>query len=109
MAHVAEGAHAALELEDLASFPNPFAGSTKIIFQLNQSGAEATIDIYTVGGRLIRTLEASTDLNYNEIEWDGTDADGDRVANGLYLYVLEVKGEGGAKLTTDVQRVVKAQ
>jgi hypothetical protein len=104
--HVAEGQD--ITLRDVANHPNPFSRSTKIIYLLNQEGAEVRISIYTVGGRLIRTFkDASNDLNYNEVEWDGEDAQGDLVANGLYLYVIEARGADGSTYATPVGRMVK--
>lgn len=104
--HIAEGSR--ILIRDVANHPNPFDHSTRIIYLLNQSGADVSISIYTVGGRRIRVLEdAPGDLNYNEIEWDGTDDEGDRVANGLYLYVIEVRGEDDTSATSDVGRMVK--
>ncbi len=104
--HIAEGTR--ILIRDVANHPNPFEGSTRIIYLLNQSGVDVRISIYTVGGRRIRVIEhASGDLNYNEVEWDGTDAQGDRVANGLYLYVIEANSEDGTTATSDVGRMVK--
>ncbi len=104
--HIAEGSR--ILIRDVANHPNPFDHTTRIIYLLNQSGADVRISIYTVGGRRIRVLEnAPGDLNYNEIEWDGTDDEGDRVANGLYLYVIEVRGEDDTNATSDVGRMVK--
>jgi hypothetical protein len=108
VAHVAEGDR--ILIRDVANHPNPFASTTRIIYLLNQSGADVDISIYTVGGRLIRRIEgASNDLNYNEVVWDGVDQDGDTVANGLYLYVIEAKGDDGTSATSPVGRMVKAK
>ena len=104
--HVAEGQD--ITIRDVANHPNPFERSTKIIYLLNQDAAEVRISVYTVGGRLIRTFRnASNDLNYNEVEWDGEDADGDMVANGLYLYVIEARGADGSTYATPVGRMAK--
>ena len=62
-----------------------------------------------MGGRLIRRMDAPGELNYNEVEWDGVDQDGDPVANGLYLYVIEAKGSDGTVVTSDVGRMVVAR
>ena len=51
------------------------------------------IKIYTVAGRLIRTLGpvfADPIPTQNRIPWDGRDDDGDALANGVYLYKLIV-------------------
>jgi hypothetical protein len=99
-----------ITLEEVINYPNPFHSTTRIIYSLNQSGADVRIDIYTVGGRLIKTIDyAPGDLNYNEVEWDGVDGDGDLVANGLYLYVVEARGEDGTKATSNVGRMVVAR
>ncbi len=99
-----------ITLEKVINYPNPFHDTTKIIYWLNQSGADVRIDIYTVGGRLIRTIDYATgDLNYNEVEWDAVDADGDLVANGLYLYVVEARGEDGTTAASNVGRMVVAR
>ena len=49
------------------------------------------IKIYTISGRLIKTIDnyAITD-KYIKIFWDGSDQDGNRIANGTYFYKLTV-------------------
>ena len=97
-------------IRHVANHPNPFTtpGGTRIIYSLNQSGADVTIRIFTVGGRLIRVFEdASNDINYNEVFWDGTDAEGDVVANGLYLYTIDVDTDDGGSTSAGVGRMVK--
>jgi hypothetical protein len=106
--HVAGSEQIALEY--VINHPNPFYDTTRIIYSLNQSGAEVKIDIYTIGGRLIKTIDdAPGDLNYNEVEWDAVDGDGDLVANGLYLYVLEARGADGSTATSKIGRMVVAR
>ena len=78
----------------LANYPNPFNPETWIPYQLSES-AEVTLSIYTVDGRLIRTLtlghqpagvyEDKTSAAY----WDGRNAQGESVASGVYFYTLE--------------------
>ena len=101
--------NAPITITDVINYPNPFHSTTRIIYTLNQSGADVRIDIYTIGGRLIRTIhDAPGELNYNEVEWDGVDGDGDLVANGLYLYVVEAREDGGTA-TSNVGRMVVAR
>ncbi len=109
--HVVEEGNA-IRLERVANHPNPFAERTSIIYNLNQVAENVRISIYTVGGRLIKTFrDASRNANYNAVEWDGRDDQGDTVANGLYLYVIEVEGEdlgdGPSRVTSDVGRMAK--
>ena len=45
------------------------------------------LEIYDVGGRLVRSLVAGRQsIGLHSAAWDGTDADGDPVASGAYLY-----------------------
>ncbi len=82
----------AMLLTEVVNYPNPFKRSTKFTFQTNVEGADVTIKIYTVTGRLIQELYGISNVGYNdEITWDGTDRDGDEVANGVYLYKIILK------------------
>ncbi len=104
--HVAEGQR--ILIRDVANYPNPFSEDTNIIYLLNQGGAEVRIRIFTVGGRLIRVIrDAPGNLNYNQVSWDGRDEQGDEVASGIYLYVIDVKGEDGSTATTPVGRMAR--
>lgn len=54
--------------------------------------AEVEVEIYSLGGRLVRRLgpELQT-AGFGLLEWDGRDADGRRLANGTYLYLLRAR------------------
>ena len=98
----------AILIRDVANHPNPFDDSTNIIYLLNHSRADVTIRIFTVAGRLVRVIEnAPNDVNYNHVEWDGRDQDGDPVASGIYLYVIDAKADDGSTATTAVGRMAK--
>jgi hypothetical protein len=78
-----------IALGEVVNYPNPFSGSTRFTFQTNRSGADITIKIYTLTGRLIQELYGISYTGYNmDIEWDGRDRDGDLIANGVYLYKI---------------------
>ncbi len=78
----------------LLNYPNPFKRKTDITFHLTSVADEAIIKIYTVSGRLIRTLEQRHVVNFVVIHWDGRDEDGAEVANGVYYYKVRLKREG---------------
>jgi hypothetical protein len=84
-----------LFITDVINYPNPFRDNTKFTFQTNRSGADVTIKIYTVSGRLIQELSGLSSVSgYNELPddgWDGRDKDGDFIANGVYLYKIIIK------------------
>ncbi len=65
--------------------PNPFNPRTKIAFTLAQPG-EATLRVYDVDGRLVRTLVSGWQpAGERTVVWDGLDDRGGRAASGLYF------------------------
>ena len=83
--------------ESVYNYPNPFSTTTEFTFQsVGAEGGEILIKIYTISGRLIRTIEGNAvgSDGFNHVYWDGLDDDGDRLANGVYLYKIKIqKGE----------------
>ncbi|MBK7669822.1 MAG: carboxypeptidase regulatory-like domain-containing protein [bacterium] len=68
--------------------PNPFNPRTKISFVLPAAG-EATLCVYDVDGRLVRTLlSGHQEAGERTVTWDGDDDRGGRVASGLYFCLL---------------------
>ncbi len=73
--------------------PNPSRAGTVISFALPAAGA-ASLKLYSVDGRLVRTLlDGQTDAGVHEIAWDGKGDTGFRAATGVYLYQLEATGQ----------------
>ena len=77
----------------LANYPNPFNPETWIPYHLAKP-AEVTVRIYAVNGTLIRTLSfghkpAGIYKHQNRAAyWNGRNAQGERVASGIYFYTL---------------------
>lgn len=98
-----------LFVENLLAFPNPFdAFGTRFSFALKGSDpADVKIDVYTVSGRRLNTL-IHRDLapGYHQLAWDGNDAEGSALANGVYLYRLSAVTPGG-KHVEQLGRLVK--
>jgi len=83
------------KIDGVYNYPNPFKQNTCFTFNLYQEG-DVTISIYTIGGRMIKTLtQSGRSFGYNQIYWDGLDADGGSLANGVYFYKISVKGAAG--------------
>jgi flagellar hook assembly protein FlgD len=85
-----------VKLLDVYNYPNPFTDNTNFTFQLTQIPDELKIKIYTVAGRLIKVIEtdgSQLKTNFNTIAWDGRDADGDIIANGVYLYKIIARSD----------------
>ena len=72
------------------AYPNPFNPSTHIDFSL-AAETTARLVIYDVLGRTVRTLvraDESLPPGFYSVTWDGRDAAGREVSNGLYFYRL---------------------
>ncbi len=92
----------ALRVTNVYNYPNPFKDNTAFTFQHNYGGnINVSIKIYTVSGRLIKKIDkpAVTD-KFVVINWAGTDEDGEKLANGVYLYKLTVTGDDGKTETS---------
>lgn len=66
--------------------PNPFNPSTTVRFSLREA-APVRAEVYTVGGRRIRTLARGQRFSpgENTLRWDGRNDGGGPVASGVYL------------------------
>lgn len=81
------------------NFPNPFTGSTTVAFTVGGAGGAraVSVKVFDVKGRLVRSLlDAELEPGPYAITWDGTDSKGSACPSGLYLYMLDIKGEGTA-------------
>jgi len=95
------------ELLDVMNYPNPFKNNTVIQYRLNRADiSKVEVKIYTLSGLWIRTLKnCPSDNSYNFVEWDGRDADGDEIANGVYIYSVIAAGPGGR--SENIQKALK--
>lgn len=74
------------------NFPNPFNPSTSITFSLPVAG-EVKLAIYNIRGELIHHLiDGRLESGVHRIVWNGADANGNRVASGVYFYRLAANG-----------------
>ncbi len=73
--------------------PNPFNPSTVIRYDVPSGGANVSLRIFDVNGRLVKTL-VSESLSPGEksVTWHGDDNSGNRVASGVYFYSIETPG-----------------
>lgn len=87
-------------LSEVFNAPNPvdrtFGGKTFFTYHLAQAPDAVTIKIYSVNGRLLKTLEdVSANRGTNETGWDCRDEAGVRCANGVYFYRVIADTENG--------------
>lgn len=80
-----------LVIRDVFNFPNPVATTTEFTFWVNQD-CDVEIKIYSLAGRSIFCLEnLSATAGFNHFVWTGEDADGNDLANGVYLYKVKAR------------------
>lgn len=78
-------------------YPNPFNPTTKIGFSLAQA-APVRIEVFSVDGRLVRTLfSGQKDSGDHEVFWDGRNDSGNEVASGQYFCQLTSGGMRDAR------------
>lgn len=90
-----------LGIAGLLNYPNPMEGTTEFFFELTGSANEVELQIFTLAGRMIKRFSSDDPrVGRNRLFlWDGRDADGDRVAQGVYIYKLTASGpvsDGGS-------------
>lgn len=90
-------ASAELALKHVLNYPNPFTTRTKFQFEHNRPNQplEVMVQIFTVSGRLVKTIQANVYSQGNrvvdDLPWDGLDDFGDRIGKGVYIYRLKVR------------------
>jgi hypothetical protein len=83
--------------------PNPFDEDTEIRFEL-RSAADVDLSVLDVTGRRVRSLlSGRRAAGPHSVTWDGTDANRDEVAAGVYFVRLESAG------ASEVRRVIHAK
>jgi len=96
-------------LQAVYAFPNPMSDQTRFLFRTDvPSSAGGRIRIFSVSGRPVATLRVRPENfqgNDAVVPWDGRDGQGDRLANGVYLYRVELNSPAG-ELRSGMQRLV---
>lgn len=70
--------------------PNPFSTTTTIAYTV-PANTPVELDVVDVLGNVVKKLvRGDVQSGYQTVRWDGTDEQGNPVANGTYLYRLKV-------------------
>ena len=82
-------------LKHVLNFPNPFTTRTNFRFEhdLPDNNLDIVINIFSMSGNLVKTIERNqytTGFHVSDIEWDGTDDYGTKLANGVYVFKIKV-------------------
>jgi hypothetical protein len=80
--------------------PNPFSGQTA--FTVDGSGVQNTsVKVWDLSGQMVFENSASG----SKVTWDGTDSNGDQLANGVYLYIVTATGKDRSE-SSSVRKLV---
>lgn len=91
-----------IQIDHVLNYPNPFTTNTQFFFEHNQvcQSLETQIQIFTVSGKLVKTINENVKTNgfrTEGIQWDGRDDFGDKIGRGVYVYKVTVTNPDGSK------------
>jgi len=96
----------AMGISRLVNYPNPMREETRFVFATGLHGGRGSVRVWTGSGRLVAEVPFGLAGEGQEIvAWDGRDREGDRLANGTYLYRVEIESVAG-QVRSDMQRLV---
>ena len=103
-----------LVINNVLNYPNPFVSYTEFWFNHNSDEPlEISVQIFTVSGKLVRTLNGQTSGGSKSVSslskdiiWDGRDDFGDKIGKGVYVYKLKVKSNRLNKQVEKIQKLV---
>lgn len=103
-----------LEISNVLNYPNPFVNYTEFWFNHNSSEPlDVSIQIFTVSGKLVRTLNGQTTGGIKaassvsrDIVWDGRDDFGEKIGKGVYVYKLKVRSNLLNKTVEKIEKLV---
>ena len=99
-------------VRNLYNYPNPFNDLTHFAFEhdLNSGNIDVLISIYSMGGRLVKTIREqkfSSGNRIDDITWDGRDEFGTKLTNGVYIYKIKLStSEFNLQHESDFQKLV---
>jgi flagellar hook assembly protein FlgD len=102
-----------LALDHVLNYPNPFANTTAFHFDHNRAGEDldVQVQIFTVAGKLVRTLTASVSgleagSHQKSISWNGRDEYEEQLARGVYVYRLSVRSPRDGSTASKFEKLV---
>jgi hypothetical protein len=108
-----------LVIDNVLNYPNPFINYTEFWFTHNSSEVlDISVQIFTISGKLVRTLIGQTNSNgiksaasstSRDIVWDGKDDFGDKIGKGTYVYKIKVHSSALNKTVEKIEKLVILQ
>ncbi len=97
-----------LRIQNALTFPNPFddAGTAFSFLVVSGGPVDLQIRVFTTSGHLVYEHdERGLSPGYHQLAWDGRDAEGDKLANGIYIY--RMLATNGPSKSEQIGRLVK--
>ncbi|MDD4005428.1 MAG: hypothetical protein PHW69_09560, partial [Elusimicrobiaceae bacterium] len=88
-----------VDLSAILVYPQPcyFKNTPKVTIAMLPDTADLAVRIYTMDGTLLRTMTSNDGITMQgsnrKAEWDGRNSSGEKVASGMYLYLIKADGE----------------
>ncbi|MBT8234284.1 MAG: type IX secretion system sortase PorU, partial [Saprospiraceae bacterium] len=99
-------------INNVYNYPNPFSTQTNFTFEhdLGNSNLDIVINIFTVSGKLVKTIQtqrfASGSL-INDVPWNANDDFESKLAKGIYFYKINISSpELNLRRESDFQKLV---
>lgn len=85
-------------VSNVFNYPNPFSTQTQFVFMLtgHEVPSDMSISIMTISGKVVKEIsreelgDLRIGMNRTSYKWDGTDEYGEKLANGVYLYKVNL-------------------
>ena len=75
--------------KDVYNYPNPFHGSTTLVYQLSENVDKVTMEVYNYGGTIVDVVSGlNTQMGTNEFTYSTS------LSNGTYIYRLVTEKQG---------------
>ncbi len=88
------------------NYPNPFNPSTKIGYRLKERGY-VKLYVYDIKGEMIEVLVNKVqEAGYHEVNFGVKQDSSPEIASGIYLYRIEVIGEGRIPRFSDMKKMI---
>lgn len=100
-----------MSIENPAATPNPFAEETSFMFEHNQVGnnIKVQIQVFDIMGRWVNTLTETiegTSARTTPIRWNGRNANGERLSNGIYVYRIIATNDQGEMTSATAKLII---
>lgn len=100
-----------ITMSHVLNYPNPFSTKTDFQFDHNRQGddLQVQIDIFTVSGKRIKTLEETfynAPSHISGLFWDGLDEYQDKIGRGVYVYRVKIRSIRDGSTYTKYEKLV---